>query len=138
MGMKLVSVYDPSFTTGTKFLFDLLAERTAAQSISHKAMPTYDQHVSFVESRPYGENWYLVYVPYVGFVGSVYLTRQREIGIAILKKYRGQGYGTCAVQALMARFDTKFLANINPANTASISMFKKLHFTHIQNTYCHE
>lgn len=139
MDINLLSVYDHPALNTAGFLYDLLAERTKLQSISHKAMPTLEQHVSFIMSRPYGDDWYLVHVRDVGLVGAVYLTSQREIGVSILCAHRFYGYGTAAVRALMAAHPGgQFLANINPANAASIAMFAKLGFHHIQNTYAHE
>jgi RimJ/RimL family protein N-acetyltransferase len=137
--LTLVSVYEDRAISAVQLLFTLLQERTPAQSISHKAMPTFEQHVSFVMSRPYDDNWYLVHIEGVGAVGCVYLTPQREIGVSILRKHQGQGYGTRAVQELMDAFHGRqFLANINPANAASIAMFARLGFNHIQNTYAYE
>ena len=36
-----------------KFLFDLLKERNPRVNISHKKMPTYNQHRKFIKSKPY-------------------------------------------------------------------------------------
>jgi len=118
---------------GEEILYRLLEERTPEQSISHKKMPTMAEHKAFIASDPYltwcfikGED---------GIVGSIYLTRQREIGISIFKGFRGYGYGKRAVKILMMRFPGKLLANINPFNLASIGFFQSLDFKHIQNTY---
>lgn len=68
-------------------------------------------------------------------VGTIYLTTLREIGISIFRSHQRQGYAIQAIDLLTAAHPGKFLANINPKNTASIGMFKKLGFNHIQNTY---
>jgi RimJ/RimL family protein N-acetyltransferase len=140
--MRLLDVYgNPA---AEALLFKLLQERTPEQSISHKAMPTPEEHRAFIASRPY-EAWYLVEAAVdivdcvaliTELVGAVYLTRQREIGVGILKQYRGNGYGKHAVKAVMQRHPgARFLANINPQNEASREMFKSLGFRHIQETY---
>jgi RimJ/RimL family protein N-acetyltransferase len=97
-------------------------------------MPTVEQHLAFVRSNPY-EEWNLVEVV-DSIVGATYLTRAGEIGIFIFKAYRGHGYGKRAVQMMMEKHkDKRLLANINPANEASIGMFQKLGFNLIQHTY---
>ena len=35
------------------FLYELLSERDPVANISHKQMPTYDEHIRFVTSKPY-------------------------------------------------------------------------------------
>lgn len=123
--MKLVSVYeDEGFAAS--ILYRLLQERERDESISHKAMPTLDQHLAFVAGAPYA-HWYMAMAD--GYPrGAVYLTRQREIGVAILRAQRGHGYALDAVAELMRLHPGRFLANINPANAASIALFRKLGF----------
>ena len=122
-------------------LWDLLAERTPEQSISHKVMPTWQQHCGFVDSRPY-EAWYLVWdetrealSPRGIAVGAVYLSRQREIGVGILRTERGQGHAQWAIGELMRLHPGRFLANISPANEPSARLFGRLGFSLIQHTY---
>jgi RimJ/RimL family protein N-acetyltransferase len=134
--MRLISVYDyESFDDACLLLYQLLQEREPHQSISHKMLPGYDGHCMFVESRPY-EAWYVIEVD--GYPrGAVYLSKQREIGIAILKGQRGRGYGFDAVHQLMRQHPGRFLWNVNPENTASIALAHKLGFSlrPIQHTY---
>lgn len=114
-------------------LYRLIAERTPEQSISHKEIPSYFQHVVFVQSQPY-KHWYLI-ESQDGIVGATYLSKQNEIGIFIFKAHMGKGYGTAAVKKLMMLHAGPFLANINPNNAASRAMFEKLGFKFIQVTY---
>ena len=128
----LIDVYEapPSIDT----LYQLLKERPPAANISHRGMPTWEEHKRFVGSRPY-EAWYLV-VDRDDVVGTVYMTRANEIGISLFKKYQGRGHARRAIEALMkAQPRARYLANIAPGNDASLSLFKKLGFTHIQETY---
>ena len=135
MSIELVEV-DPCSQQHCRLLYALLDERTAEQSISHKEMPSYDQHLVFVASKPY-KAWYLVSTD-EGCAGSVYLTKQSEIGIAISENERGNGYAKEAIQELMKLHDGPFLANINPNNWASRCLFDRLGFKFIQVTYSHE
>ena len=134
--IELVSVYNDPASYG--ILFDLLAERTPEQSISHKELPPYYKHIDFVDSKPY-KAWYLVIDESEGYVGAVYLSRQNEIGVGIFKAHRGKGYGEAAVKELMRRCPLpegeRYLANVNPSNDVSRAMFEKLGAKVIQYTY---
>jgi RimJ/RimL family protein N-acetyltransferase len=114
-------------------LYQLLAERTPAESISHRSMPSFAQHCTFVRGRPYLA-WYLVEDD-GEIVGATYLSHQREIGIGIFRVHRRQGCARRAIQLLMERHPGRFLANINPVNQKSIELFASFGFTHLQNTY---
>lgn len=130
--VRLVDVYEAH--EAVDMLWDLLAERPANACINHRHMPTRAEHEAFVASRPYAA-WYLIDVG-GDQVGAVYLTNSGEIGIAILRAAQRRGYATAAVRALMERHPRqRFLANINLDNPASLAMFGRLGFTHIQNTY---
>lgn len=132
--MRLTSVYDRAGSA--KLLYDLLAEREPWQSISHKEMPEMWRHEYFVLSKPY-LGWWLIELDGVVF-GACYITKQREIGIHIFKAHQRKGAGKWAINEVMRLHPGKVLANINPANEASIALFKGLGFGHIQNTYAHE
>lgn len=132
--MRLIPVQEVA--DAATYLYALLLEREAHQNISHKAMPTVEEHLAFVRSNPYAE-WCLITDENVTiFVGAVYLTRNSEIGVFIFKDCRGHGYGKMAVQIMIERHKGKrLLANIAPGNEASRAMFEKLGFTLIQNTF---
>lgn len=129
--MKLVDVY--SKHAAPLVLFNLLAERTPEQSISHKRMPSVAEHLEFVGSRPYLA-WYLIEVENES-VGACYLSKQREIGVAIFQRHAGHSYGTQAVQLLMQTHPGRFLANVAPQNLPSHHLFQKLGFQPLQITY---
>lgn len=130
--MILFNVYNNDEHWGA--LYDLLAERKPEESISHKAMPSLENHFKFVASKPY-KAWYYIIGEEGEIVGSIYLTEAREIGIGIFKKFRRRGYAIDAIKRLMEMYPGRFLANINPANSASIKLFSRIGCTHIQNTY---
>lgn len=117
-----------------RFLYDLLLERDLIANISHKKMPTYDEHVKFVKSKPYAK-WYIVYHNN-DKIGSAYLTRQNEIGIFLKKEAHGKGIGSAVLETIMEKNGPgRYLANISPRNKKSIKFFKKHGFELIQHTY---
>lgn len=121
------------------FLFELLRERDPAVNISHRAMPSWDEHVRFVESGPY-HAWYRIDRVLGGHttvpIGSIYLTNQDEIGLFFSKSFQGQGYGATALDLLKAMHPRKrYLANVAPLNKSSHKFFERRGFKPIQITY---
>lgn len=126
-------------------LWQLLRERPAEASISHRHMPTREEHARFVSSHPY-RCWYLIQgsAPRK-FVGACYLTRHNEVGIAILQAYQRRGFARAAVLELLRTHDPLpavagerrgwFVANVAPGNAASIQFFESLGAALIQHTY---
>jgi RimJ/RimL family protein N-acetyltransferase len=133
--VKFVSVYSyPNQAEICGQLYAMLAMRPKIANISHKEMPTFDEHCGFVASMPYAE-WDIVVDKDANWVGQIYLTKHREIGIQILKLYQQKGYATSAVRQLMSKRPGPYYANTNPRNRASIVLFKKMGFQIIQSTY---
>lgn len=121
-----------------EFLYELLQDRDPSVNISHKDMPTYEQHVRFCDSDPY-ELWYII-VEGQGCkqydTGAIYLTRDSEIGVFVKKEFQGCSRGTQAVAVLMAMDTTRtYYANIAPTNGGSQAFFEGLGFELIQHTY---
>lgn len=124
-------------------LYELLRERQDRPeiNISHKRMPTYEEHCNFVSRYPY-KAWYIVYDANEA-VGSVYLTTPprpgspgNEIGVFILKKYHRHGYAFAAIEKLLEiHGEGRYLANINPDNAVSIKLFERLGFRLCQYTF---
>ena len=116
------------------FLYDLLKERESNVNISHKKMPTYAQHIKFIESRPYSK-WYVIILNNQK-IGSAYLSKQNEIGIFITKNKQRKKLGTSVLDMIIKKNHRKrYLANVNPKNKKSISFFKKNGFELIQHTF---
>ena len=117
-----------------RFLYYLLMERDTRANISHKKMPTYNQHVSFVSAKPYSK-WYVIFYG-VNKAGSIYLTSQNEIGIFIKKSFQNKQIGNIALRKLIQKNPKKrYLANVNPKNKKSIRFFKNSGFKLIQYTF---
>jgi RimJ/RimL family protein N-acetyltransferase len=130
--MNLTSIY--ARPDRALVLYRLLEEREPEHNISHKAMPSWDEHVRFVESRPY-QAWYFI-IDGDDILGACYLSKQDEIGVFVGKPHRGKGHGPWAIQAIMLRHgNRRYLANISPKNTKSAEIFRNMGFRHIQDTF---
>ena len=138
--MRLVDVYEGAggySLSASNVLWRLLEERPAHANISHRAMPTREQHEAFIQSHLY-EAWYLI--EDLSFhrqaVGSVYLTKDDEIGVFVFKEFQRQGFAKQAIAELMYLHPReRYLANINPENDVSTRLFGRLGFKHIQETH---
>jgi RimJ/RimL family protein N-acetyltransferase len=116
------------------FLYELLLQRRPSANISHKKMPTWEEHVKFVKSKPYTK-WYII-TQNTNKIGAVYLSKQNEIGIHLLKKYEKNSTYIQIIMKLMTINPRKqFLANVSPKNQKYIKIFAKLGFKKIQHTY---
>ncbi len=117
-----------------RFLFSLLGQRTPEVSISHKKMPSYKEHIKFVLSKPYSK-WYIINYKKKK-VGSIYLSKQDEIGIFLIKGFQAKGIGKTAMDLLIQKNPRNiYLANVNPKNKKSKKFFKKNGFKLLQYTY---
>lgn len=136
VSVSLKSVYDGDDHGRHWVLWALLKEREPHQNISHKAMPSWEEHIRFIESRPY-EAWYFIFVPGAAApVGACYLSKQNEIGIFLFHRHQRWGFGAAAVRALMDKHGPRrYLANINPQNQGSRWFFDRLGFKLVQHTY---
>ena len=118
-----------------KILYDLLSKREKKTNISHRSMPSFAQHKKFIASKPY-KAWY--FIMNVGeVIGSLYLSKNDEIGLFLFKRFQGKGLARPVLKELIKKHPKvkRFLANINPKNHRSILFFEKEGFRHIQNTY---
>ncbi len=152
--------FEPVTKDHAEFLYEICKERAEENSVNISfSLPTFEDHLAFVSRNPY-HVWYIVkvdafavtddtgewknYVDDSYPIGYVSITDRNEIGIVLLKKYRGKGYGTQAIRKLITMHQPLpaissvrkgvFIANINPKNVASMRLFEKLGFKHIQNT----
>jgi RimJ/RimL family protein N-acetyltransferase len=133
--VNLVSVYQ--HPDADRILYALLEEREGADAvnISHNGKtPAWREHLKFFRSKPY-RVWFLIHVEDL-IVGSIYLSKQDEIGVFLFRAFQGHGYGPAAIKELMRRTPRRrYLANLNPANDRSKAMFERLGFRHVQETF---
>ena len=126
--LKLVSKSD------YRFLYNLLKERDSRTNISHKKMPTYNEHVEFIKSKPYTK-WYVVKYG-TEKIASIYLTSQNEIGIFIKTTHQNKNLGGIMMSQLIQKNPReRYLANVSPKNKTSEKFFKSHGFKFIQKTY---
>ena len=141
MQTRLVDVYRGGKIdqADVDFLYQLLLERPAEANISHREMPTPEQHKQFVHRRPYA-HWYLLGAEdgegrQGPNVGAIYLTQAREVGIFILRDYWGAGYARAALEELRRAHPGPILANVAPGNERSHRFFKAAGGRLISMTY---
>jgi len=123
-------------------LYQLLGERPASANISHKTMPSFEEHKTFLATKPYAGHWVISEFSdngrsVVNFaVGACYITKNDEIGIQIGSRYQRRGYARTALNTLIEMHKgRRLLANIAPGNEASRKLFEGFGFKHIQNTF---
>ena len=124
---------NPVNNSDYEYLYELLKERTPQINITHKNMPTWEQHVEFWNAVPYKEA-YIIHES--SPMGLIYFSKRNEVGIFIEEIHHHQGIGKDALELLLAKHrDERILANVNPQNQKSINFFLQFGFKHIQNTY---
>ncbi|EGG41211.1 hypothetical protein Nlim_2020 [Candidatus Nitrosarchaeum limnium SFB1] len=130
MSIRLRNVNQSDF----RFLYNLLKERDPNMNISHKKMPTYSEHVKFVKSKPYTK-WNVIEYGKQK-IGSIYLSKNDEIGIFLKKQFQGKNVGQESLELFRKMNPRKrYLANVSPKNIISQKFFKKNDFKLIQYTY---
>jgi RimJ/RimL family protein N-acetyltransferase len=140
--VRLSNVYRCS---SVDFLYRVLQERLQdpSHNISHTHLPTRTEHTRFVHSRPY-RAWYLIKIAN-STIGHIWLNRQNEIGLTLLRDARRKGYEAAALLALLARHHPlpaipskrsgSFLANVAPNNKSLMRALRSLGARKIQCTY---
>ena len=117
-----------------EFLFHLLSERQSYENISHKKMPSFAQHSKFILSKPYSK-WYII-LKQNRKIGSIYLSKQNEIGLFLKKVEWDDIIGEKALKLVIDKNPKqRYLANINPKNKKMLNFYKKNCFKLIQHTY---
>ncbi len=109
--------------------------------ISHKDMPSFDDHLEFVHNHPY-RKWYLIKRDSL-LQGSAYITNQNEIGISFLEPQKEIYLEALTyilkknkpLEAIKSVRNKSFLVNTNPFEKDLIAALISLGCTHIQNTY---
>ena len=118
----------------TLFLYDLLKNKDSNANISHKKMPSYDEHVEFVMSKPY-TNWYIIEYDKKN-VGAIYLSKQDEIGISVNNDYEYDQIAKHALKLLMKLNQRKrYLANTSPKDVRSQEFLLKNGFTGLEYVF---
>jgi hypothetical protein len=125
-----------------EILYDLLSKRE--HSISHKSLPPLKRHTEFVFSHPY-RVWYII-KSLDGYVGSIYLTNENNIGISVIsdaEKYVPAAIGVLLkkhrpLRAIRSVRNAEFDFNLSPANEKLIAVLKSMGASLVQVTYAFE
>lgn len=118
-----------------KFLYDLLLEREPITNIKHSIPPSFIGHLQFIKSKPYSK-WYVIIDENKNRLGTIYLTKENEVGVFIKKNYVKKGIGSIALQTLIQKNPkSRYIANINPKNQKSKFFLKKNGFNPFQISY---
>ena len=116
------------------FLFNLLKERKRYENISHKKIPSYKKHIDFVKSKPYSK-WYVIYFDSKK-IGSIYLSKQNEIGIHIKRTVSKEKIRNTCLQLIMKMNPRKrYLLNTSSKNKQYIKFLENNGLKLIQHTY---
>ena len=116
------------------FLYELLKKRNNNENISHQKMSSFNQHVKFVNSKPYAK-WYII-IQKNEKIGSVYLSLQNEIGIHFLKKMKKPQIWEEIIKRIIKKNKRQtYYINISPRNISLLNFAKKNNFKLMQHTY---
>ena len=97
-------------------------------------MPTYEEHVKFIESEPYSK-WYIIQIDDKK-IGSIYLTKENEIGIHFFTQYEeSERFQNVIKEFFLKEPQDRFVMNVSPKNEQYIDLVKKLGFHLVQHTY---
>ena len=126
--------------TQIEVLYELL--KTRIHSISHKSIPTFEQHTKFVKNNPY-RVWYLL-SDNQGYFGTVYVAENNNIGInidssrlndtlkKIIRKIESEIRPLSPITSLR---NEKFTINVPITNQIMISAIKEFGYVLIQITF---
>ena len=116
------------------FLYKLLEKRNPDLNISHKQMPTLDEHKKFVLSKPY-TNWYII-KKNNDKIGAIYLSKNDEIGISILENFEFYEIAKESFKIIMELNPRKrYLANVSPKNKNSQEFLERNGFMGLEYVY---
>ena len=116
------------------FLYELLKSKDPDSNISHKKMPSYDEHVEFVMSKPYTA-WYIIEYNKKN-AGSIYLSKRDEIGISINHDYNYEKIAKPALKLLMELNPrNRYLVNVSPKDIRAQEFLLKNGFSGLEYVY---
>ena len=97
-------------------------------------MPTYQQHIRFVKSKPYSK-WYIIW-SLDSRIGSSYITKQDEITVHLTKDFDKDTIREFVIKSIMKNNPReRYFVNVNPHNKKMIRFLKTLGCTLLQQNY---
>jgi len=124
-----------------KLLYAILQKRPYYHKISHKSLPTYDEHKRFILSHPY-RNWFIIHYKNHP-IGNFYLTHENVLGIFIINSYEklltkiikfviNNFYPLEEIKSIRPKY---FIINVSPDNTQYQKIIESLNGKKIQISY---
>lgn len=115
------------------FLYQLLQERPREACITHREMPTKEQHYDHLKKHQHAGNSFIIFNQSGDMVGHIERDYENAVHIAIAKRYQGRGYATAAIDLLFRihpvdRCGRSPMARIAPGNQVSKRLFAKSGF----------
>lgn len=128
--------YRPMTRSDYGWLYDLLQQRMTrlGVNISHRRMPSYEDHVAFWDAQPYACAWIIMsgYRP----VGYFYLTKiLNELGIQCFAEFDTQAFYLVVIDHVLKMGLGEILANVNPRHSELITALRARGFEVCQHTY---
>lgn len=120
--------------TAVEFLYELLKERKVIESISHKSMPTWEEHKAYITNSPVRFAGHYVILDGEALIGQVYISHQRECGIWLMPDARGKGAASWALEELLKRHPGKCYTNVAILNEPALKWWRKMGFRDLQRT----
>ena len=122
-------------------LYKILKERDRKSNISHKKIPTLEDHKIFINAFPY-RYWFIIKKSR-NILGSAYITKSNEISITLLKKSKSHFIETInlilanikPLPAIASRRNGNFTLNLAPDNKFYINILNDIGSKKIQETY---
>ena len=81
--MKFIEISNEINESNLNFLYELLKARE--YSISHKEIPSFEEHYNFVQNHPYYK-WFII-ENNSNLIGSLYIHKDNSIGLDILNEF---------------------------------------------------
>ena len=131
--LRFEDVYVYNTIENYSILYQLLCEREPYVNISHSRMPTWSQHVKYLESKPH-KSWIVAYDEDLP-VGAMYVTKDNEIGTFVLREYMRKGYATQMTDYIKSITTGTLYANVAPLNYDSQKYCEKMGFKLKQLVY---
>ena len=119
--------------------YELLKQRK--HFISHRSMPSYEEHCNFIRSKPY-RYWYLVKIDNQ-FIGTLYLSIFNTIGININEPHIAIVGDLIKkivethepLKEIKSTINSKFTINVPITNEKIINELEKIGLSRIQISY---
>jgi len=127
MGIKDIITIKKVEDEDIEFLYEMLKERDSRINVSHKELPTFQQHKKFVKSKPC-DGWYII-MAQEKKVGHIQIYNDDRIGWFIKNEYKRLGFVIPAFEKLKKIHPReKYLGKVNPDNLEAQNLLIKLNF----------